>query len=313
VSEIDALTLRGTQLLTGRDAPLAPSQGIAELSRASELGGADATAILAALAGMGVDAPPNWPRALELLALAAERGSEGARGQLRLLGGQPDAQDGWARLAQGIDIAAWTAPPVRRPICEAPRIRMLDGFVSPEVCAWLIGIGRARLTQAQVYDARTGGAAIDAARTNSAFELSIVDVDLVTVLARARIAAAANVPLGALEPPQLLHYAVGQTFGRHYDYLDVSQPGYAKDVAAHGQRVLTALIYLNDGYEGGETAFPRAGIEVRARTGDGVMFANVDRANAVDPMSLHAGEPPTSGEKWVFSQWIRDRAQGSGG
>ncbi len=312
MSEIDALTLRGTQRLTGRDGPLAPGEGVAELSRASELGGAEAAAILAALAGMGVGAPPSWPRALELLALAAERGSEGARGQLRLLAGQPDAQDGWAALAQTVDIAVWMAPAVRRPICEAPRIRMLDGFASPEVCAWLIGIGKTRLTQARVYDANTGGATTDRARTNSAFELSIVDVDLVTVLVRARIAAATGVPLGALEPPQLLHYAVGQTFGRHYDYLDVSQAGYARDVAEHGQRILTALIYLNDGYEGGETSFPKAGIEVRARIGDGVMFANVDRANAVDPMSLHAGEPTTSGEKWVFSQWIRDRAQGGG-
>ena len=313
MSEIDTLTLSGTQLLTGRDAPLAPSQGIAQLSRASKLGGAEAAAILAALAGMGVGAPPDWNRALDLLALAAERGSAGARGQLRLLAGRPDAQDGWAALAQAVDVAAWIAPPVRRPICEAPRIRMLDGLVSSEVCAWLIGIGQNRLTQAQVYDARTGGTALDAARTNSAFELSIVDVDLVTVLVRARIAAATGAPVGAFEPPQLLHYAVGQTFGRHYDYLDVSEPGYARDVAEHGQRVLTALIYLNDGYEGGATSFPKAGIEIRARAGDGVMFANVDRANAVDPMSLHAGEPPTSGEKWIFSQWIRDRAQGSGG
>jgi hypothetical protein len=42
------------------------------------------------------------------------------------------------------------------------------------------------------------------------------------------------------------------------------------------------------------------------------MFANVDAAGAVDPLSLHAGEPTTAGEKWVFSQWIRDRALGAG-
>lgn len=313
MSEIDTLTLRGTQLLTGRDAPLMPSQGIADLTRASELGGGEAAAILATLAGMGVGGPPDWPRALGLLALAAERGAEPARGQLRLLAEEPDADDGWATLAGRVDIGPWTLPPARRPICEAPRIRMLDAFITPAVCAWLIGLGASRLTQARVYDAQTGAAGLDKARTNSAFELSVVDVDVVTVLVRARIAAAAGAPVAAFEPPQLLHYAVGETFGRHYDYLDVAQPGFAKDVAEHGQRVLTALIYLNEGYEGGVTSFPRAGIEVRGRTGDGVMFANVDRANAVDPMSLHAGEPPTSGEKWVFSQWIRDRAQGAGG
>ena len=313
MSEIDTLTLRGTQLLTGQGGPLAPNEGVADLARASQLGGAEAAAILATLTGMGVGAPPDFGRALELLALAAERGLERARGQLRLLAGEPEADGDWAALARRVDVAAWTAPPARRPICEAPRIRMLDAFVPPAVCAWLIDIGATRLSQARVYDAATGGAALDTARTNSAFELSIVDVDLVTVLVRARIAAATGVPTAAFEPPQLLHYAVGQTFGRHYDYLDVSQPGFAKDVAEHGQRILTALIYLNEGYEGGATSFPRVGVEVRGRAGDGVMFANLDRAGAVDPLSLHVGEPRASGEKWVFSQWIRDRALGAAG
>ena len=313
MTEIEALTLRGRQLLTGVGVPLAPSAGIRELSRARELGGAEACAILATLAGMGVGAPPDWPRALELLALAAERGCEPARGQLRLLVGSPNTDNDWTALSRQVDTAAWTAAPPRRPLCETPRIRMLDGFISPEICGWLIEIGKTRMTQARVYDAQTGGTAVDAARTNSAFELSIVDVDLVTVLVRARIAAVTGVPVAAFEPPQLLHYSTGQTFGRHYDYLDVSQPGYARDVAEHGQRILTVLVYLNDGYEGGETSFPKAGLKVRGATGDGVMFANVDRAGAVEPMSLHAGEPPTAGEKWVLSQWIRDRALGAAG
>jgi prolyl 4-hydroxylase len=188
---------------------------------------------------------------------------------------------------------------------------MLDRFITPEVCAWLIAAGASRMTQAQVYDAATGGRAVDAARTNSAFELSVVDVDLVTALVRERIAAAAGVPAAAFEPPQLLHYSPGQTFAPHYDYLDVAHAGHANDIARHGQRILTVLVYLNDGYEGGETSFPKAGLKVRGQVGDGVMFANIDRAGAVEPMSLHAGEPLAAGEKWVLSQWIRDRAQGA--
>ena len=29
-----------------------------------------------------------------------------------------------------------------------------------------------------------------------------------------------------------------------------------------------------------------------------------------DPLTVHAGRPPASGEKWIFSQWIRDRVPG---
>ena len=69
----------------------------------------------------------------------------------------------------------------------------------------------------------------------------------------------------------------------------------------------TFLLYLNDGYEGGETDFPSAGLSFKASTGDALFFANVTREGRPDPLGLHAGRPPLSGEKWILSQWIRDR------
>ena len=49
-------------------------------------------------------------------------------------------------------------------------------------------------------------------------------------------------------------------------------------------------------------------LKARARKGGAVYFANVDPEGRADPMTLHAGLPPTRGEKWLFSQWIHDRA-----
>lgn len=69
----------------------------------------------------------------------------------------------------------------------------------------------------------------------------------------------------------------------------------------------TFLIYLNEEYEGGETAFPAIGLRYRGRAGDALFWANLDQQQLPDPLTLHAGLPPTSGEKWVFSQWIRER------
>jgi hypothetical protein len=37
------------------------------------------------------------------------------------------------------------------------------------------------------------------------------------------------------------------------------------------------------------------------------MFANVDLVGNPDRSTLHAGLTPTQGEKWLLSQWIRDR------
>jgi len=36
--------------------------------------------------------------------------------------------------------------------------------------------------------------------------------------------------------------------------------------------------------------------------------ANVGTDGEPDLASVHTGRPPSSGEKWILSQWIRDRA-----
>src|SRR5262249_52299606 len=112
------------------------------------------------------------------------------------------------------------------------------------------------------------------------------------------------------EPSQLLHYSVGQRFKPHHDFLDPENDAYRDNIAQFGQRIATFLIYLNDGYGGGEKGFPAIRLHYRGIEGDALFFANVTREGAPDPTTLHAGLPPTSGEKWVFSQWIRDKFPG---
>jgi prolyl 4-hydroxylase len=106
----------------------------------------------------------------------------------------------------------------------------------------------------------------------------------------------------------VLHYEPGEEFLPHFDFLDVSQPGPAKDVAGRGQRVLTFLIALNDDYDGGETEFPEIGKRWKGRKGSGLFFWNVEPDGTPDRLTRHAGLPPTRGEKWLLSQWIRGRA-----
>jgi prolyl 4-hydroxylase len=270
---------------------------IARLRRQAEAGEADAVAFTAVLAGMGIGEPQSWTQAQARLVRAAELGSAAARGQL-------------AALAEAGDLAAWTAPqPERERLLRDPRITAVRGFLTPAICAWLIGRAHGRASPALVYDPASGGPRRESARSNSAFEFQFADLDLVAVAARARIAAVVGVPPGALEPMQVLHYAPGQTFERHHDFLDVAVPGYAAEVARSGQRIATFLTYLNADYDGGETDFPLLGLSFKGAPGDALMFANVDPAGAPDRRTLHAGLPPSAGEKWLLSQWIRDRAR----
>ncbi|WP_374571495.1 prolyl hydroxylase family protein [Phenylobacterium sp.] len=284
-------------------------EDLAEVRRRAGADDPQALAMAAVLAGLGAGEPQSWPAAIQRLTRAAELGLESARGQLAVLANAaPDAGADWTGLARTIDMGRWLAPPPKERLSRDPRISRSPGFLAPQVCDWLIERARGRVTQAKVFDPAGDGGRTEAGRTNSAFELALEDLDLVTVMARTRIAVAVGVPPGALEPIQVLHYAPGQRFTRHFDYLDPTVPGYAADVARRGQRMATFLVYLNAEFEGGETDFPLVGLKFKGAPGEALMFANVDMTGAPDRRTLHEGLPPASGEKWLLSQWIRDRA-----
>lgn len=261
-------------------------------------GNADAICQLATIEALGAARPRSFEKAFDLLRRAAALGSSHAVKQLELLGGdQPD-------------IRTLLAVPRKTSLCEAPLMRTIDGFCSPSVCDWIVERSRASLGPAMIWDPENGKGKIDESRNNSAAELRLNDMDVVLAVERARIAAATRLPEAFFEAPQVMRYTVGQQFKVHHDYLDPEQPSHAMDMRQRGQRIATFLLYLNDGFAGGETDFPEAGISFRGRKGDALFFANVLRSNRPDTRSMHAGRPVSSGEKWVFSQWIRERAPG---
>jgi prolyl 4-hydroxylase len=299
----------GLRLLTGDGAP---QEGAALIEAECEAGSAEAAAVLATLEAMGAARPQSWDRALDFLALAASRGSARAQAQLTTLSRRPASDESWQRRRDSIDIEALTAAPPRRPVSERPRIRVIEGFATPAECDWLVALARGRLNPAWVWDPLTGENRPDPSRTNRGLDLGLAEMDVVIQLLRARISAASNLPLPVFEPAQIMHYSVGEEFRPHHDFLDPDSPGDRAQIERLGQRIATFLLYLNDDYVGGDTEFLKTGFRYRGRKGDGLLFANVDAARAPDPLTTHAGRPPTRGEKWILSQWIRDRSPGPG-
>jgi hypothetical protein len=137
---------------------------------------------------------------------------------------------------------------------------------------------------------------------------NVLEADLVSVLVQVRMCASAGVPFRHLEPLSVLHYAVGEEITEHFDFVDPLQtPEYERELAENGQRMLTFLVYLNDGYTGGRTEMPQLGISHQGRRGEGLFFVNALPNGEPDRRTVHAGRPPTSGEKWVVSQFMRNR------
>jgi prolyl 4-hydroxylase len=286
---------------------------------------ADSAYRSALLAAYGLDAPLDLRAALAHLQRAAESGHWQARMELAVLAGNGRlateiiqsgneiAPQDWQRLGAAIDVAAWRGIPAGRMLSEAPRIAAIGGFIPAPVCDWLILVSEPHLKRAEIFDTEKLGLREDRSRTNSAASLDIAQADVVLGFVRARIASLAEVPLEGLEVCQVLHYDVGEQFAPHYDFLDVSVPGHARDVEIRGQRALTLLVYLNEDYEGGETAFPLLGKSFKGRKGDALVFWNVLPDGAPDRRTLHAGTSPTKGAKWLLSQWIRVGARPSAG
>jgi prolyl 4-hydroxylase len=259
----------------------------------------------------------DWQVALDHLTRSAELGDVRARAELAALAGDwspSDAADwsastrNWKVLRQAVDVTAWLRSPTPQVVSPSPRIAVIERFASPEICGWLIERARAGLVRAQTIDPKTGRPHYeDTARTNSASPFDVAHMDMVLVMLRARIARLTQLPILGFEDSQVLHYAPGEEFKPHFDFLDTRESGHAAAVAAGGQRVLTFLIYLNEGFDGGETAFPQLGWRYKGRTGDALLFFNATPDGAPDRRTLHAGVPTTSGEKYLFSQWVRFR------
>ncbi len=313
--DVEATTRLAKRLIVGDRAPRLPREGIGLLGDAVSKGGAEAAARLAVIRASGVFAPPDWRAALRLLLLAAERGWEPAHAQLDVLasmirrGGPADAPLDAQSLLDDARLRELLVPAAGVVLHDDPRICRFPDFVSDRVCDWLIDRARGRLERARVYDAHGQTDYVDESRTNSSAVFSVVEADLVHLMVQARMSVGCGQPMAHMEASTVLHYAVGETIGDHYDFVDPAHPGYAEEIRRFGNRVVTFLVYLNADYEGGETAFPRIGLSHHGQRGEGLFFVNTHEDGRPNAQTLHSGRPPTRGEKWVFSQFVRDRPE----
>lgn len=280
-------------------------RGGARVKEAADLGSPQAMTRLAHFTAAGVLDKADWDGAVDLLQRAAELEWAPATDELRALARGAGATP--SEMRARVDIRAWIAPKAARSVSESPRIRTIDSFMSPDECAWMIALGGPKLSRASVYDHQAAGSQVVSARSNKAGAIVLLDMDVVTVFLTARMANTTGLPSQWFEPPTVLQYSPGEEFQPHYDFLDQSVPGHAAELKRGGQRIATFLTYLNEGYAGGETDFPRIGYRFKGRTGDALVFGNVEPSGKPDPRTMHAGLPPTSGEKWLLSQWVRDR------
>jgi prolyl 4-hydroxylase len=98
-------------------------------------------------------------------------------------------------------------------------------------------------------------------------------------------------------------YEPGQYFKPHHDFF--TGVAYDKHCLEKGNRTHTLMIYLNDGFEGGGTNFPRMNTILQPKKGKAVTWQNMINGRTQEN-TLHEGMPVTSGKKYIITSWWRE-------
>lgn len=281
------------------------------LIKSAAEGDGEAAHFLAVIHACGIGVPRDWDTAFDYLTHSAELGFPLAREELIFLATgafekeqeEKSAPEAWKRLREAIDLSSWIAVPPLNVVSRDPRITIVENVASPIVCDWFVEQAKPNRKAASVRITATGEVLQSDSRTNSTTSFDPFKMNMILAVLRLRISALTGLSAG-MEIMNILHYEVGQRYEPHFDFIAVTDSDAIR-LTQGTQRVLTFLLYLNDDYEGGETRFPRIPWQHKGRKGDAMFFWNVDMQGQPDQKTLHEGSAPTSGEKWVLSQWIR--------
>ena len=110
-----------------------------------------------------------------------------------------------------------------------------------------------------------------------------------------RCLAIVDKPIVNCEFMQVVKYNKGGFYKPHYDTLANMQ----------NPRVHTFIIALNEDYDGGATLFPNLGKMFKYKTGDVLIFDNLNSYGFKTKKAIHGGMDVTRGEKWVCNLWVR--------
>lgn len=326
----------GAFALSGAVPLKAVSGKLAPLKAAAAGGVVQAQRLMSVVCAWGLTGQEDWPSAVRYLLAAAQGGDAGAMREAAVLQCMAAGDIGagasllYAAAQRGDPLAAaWStsapsstpidwiqverdllAMPDERadsaePLCPAPKARVIRKFFRDFECDYLC-TRAARLVQpSQVVNETTGKGELHPDRSSSTIAFWPVQDDLVIHRLTRRMASAAELSWRYGEILNVMRYEAGQQYKPHFDFFNdsaVETPVYRDE---GGQRVRTVLVYLNEGYRGGETHFIPANVRFKGATGDALIFDNVDENGAPDRASLHAGRPVTEGVKWLASKWFR--------
>ncbi len=175
------------------------------------------------------------------------------------------------------------------------------GLLSPAECTRMMALIDAEAIPSKLF---SGSANADY-RTSWSCNLRIEDPLVATTTKRIDALMGLDTSWGELLQGQ--RYAPGQEYKIHCDYFPAQTHYWPLMREAGGQRVWTTMVYLCDVEDGGETAFPRLGINVPPRRGTLLVWNNMRADGSPNGETIHAALPVVRGMKYIITKWYRER------
>ena len=196
--------------------------------------------------------------------------------------------------------------PLGQQVADDPLVQVIDDFVTETERNHIIRLTADKLETALV--SAVGAAQTSDGRTGSVAWVKHDHTPIVRGLVK-RVSNLVGIPVRHAESLQVVHYGETQEYKPHFDAYDMTTEKGRQRTAKGGQRLVTALMYLNEVEDGGGTIFPKLELEVEARPGRMVIFHNVGDHELEDLTrhrhSLHGGSPVWGGQKWACNLWFR--------
>jgi prolyl 4-hydroxylase len=189
--------------------------------------------------------------------------------------------------------------PGLRVLHQNPPLFIIDNFLTPLECEFLIAAGSDSFSPAPVVG--KGAGEVSPSRTSSTCYLAREDLpDLMR-----KVEYLTGKPSDHCELPQVGRYLTTQQYLPHYDAFDLATDDGRRFAANGGQRTVTVLVYLNTVNVGGATRFPTLDqLAVQPVAGMAVVFFPATIDGYLDRRAVHAAEPAVD-VKYVSQIWIR--------
>jgi prolyl 4-hydroxylase len=230
-----------------------------------------------------------------------------------------------------LSLSVWTGKPVILPASVSPRpltpratllfdypqVLQIDNLLDPTECEHLISLAKVnkRVSAVGIGGGQGGSEVSNVRRSHSS---TIPSSDDTAASIRRRVAALLSSSVDHLELVQVVQYDEGGLYGLHNDAFPFAATlPHERQPLLGGQRIATAIIYLNDVESGGETSFPKldvGGFSLRIRPirGRAVVFFPADLSGVLDHRLAHESLVVEKGSrKFIATVWLRQHVTNS--